>query len=48
MNIWDILIMLAVAGAVVLGIRRMRRRKAGGCGCGCGCDGCHGCGRKNN
>ena len=37
MNVWDILILLAVAGAAVLGLRRTRKRKAAGKG-GC-CEG---------
>ncbi|MBR4537702.1 MAG: FeoB-associated Cys-rich membrane protein [Clostridia bacterium] len=48
MNIWDIAILLAVGGAVVLALIRMRRQKAKGCGCGCGCDNCPGCGQKKN
>ena len=38
MNLWDILILSAVAAAVLHAILRMRRRR--GNGCGCGCDGC--------
>ena len=41
MNLWDILILLAVAGAVALGVVRTRRRKASGRG-GC-CESCGSC-----
>ena len=37
MNLWDILILSAVAAAVLFAVFRIRRR---GGGCGCGCDGC--------
>ncbi|MBR4500688.1 MAG: FeoB-associated Cys-rich membrane protein [Clostridia bacterium] len=44
MNIWDILILLAVAAALFLALRGMRRaRRSGKCcgaGCGCGCAKC--------
>ena len=35
MNIWDILILLAVAAAVIFAVIRIRRRKKAGRGC-CG------------
>ena len=38
MNIWDILILTAVIGAVVIAVWRIRKKKAGGCSC--GCEGC--------
>ena len=45
MNVWDILILLAVAGALFLAVRGMRRARKSGkcCGCGacsCGCADC--------
>ncbi len=40
MNVWDILILLAVAGAAALALRFMRRRKKAGCS---GC--CTACGQ---
>ena len=45
MNAWDILILLAVAGALFLAVRGMRRarrsgKRCGTCGCGCGCAEC--------
>lgn len=37
MNIWDILILLAVAAAVGIALRVIRgKKKTGGCSCGCG------------
>ena len=46
MNIFDILILLAVAGSAVFGFLRMRRRKRCGRGnCACGCEGCSLCGK---
>ena len=39
MNIWDILIIAAVAGLLILAFRLARGRKKKG-GCGCGCEGC--------
>ena len=46
MNIWDILILAAVAAAVFFAVRRVwKTRRSGGCGCGCaGCNGA--CGKK--
>lgn len=45
MNIWDILILLAVAAAVAGAIRVLRKSgRRGGCSCGCG--GCPGCGKE--
>ncbi|MBO6014457.1 MAG: FeoB-associated Cys-rich membrane protein [Oscillospiraceae bacterium] len=38
MNIWDILILIAVIGAVIVALWRIRHKKAGGCSC--GCEGC--------
>ena len=35
MNLWDILILLAVAAAVLLALRALRGKK-GACSCGCG------------
>ena len=48
MNVWDILILLAVAGAAVLGLLRARRRKAAGKGGCCEgiCDSCGLCGNR--
>jgi hypothetical protein len=42
MNLWDIIILLAVSGAVVLAVRSLRRgKKAGCCGtCSCCASGC--------
>ncbi len=39
MNIWDILILLLVTGAVLAAALVMRGKK-GGAGCSCGCAGC--------
>ena len=41
MNIWDILILLAVAGIAVFGFLRARKQKASGKGC---CGDCCQCG----
>lgn len=43
MNFWDILILLVVAGAVILGFFRARKRKAAGKGCCGSCEGCSLC-----
>lgn len=46
MNIWDVLILLCVAGIVLLALTVLRKtRKRGGCtacgnNCGCGCEKC--------
>jgi hypothetical protein len=41
MNLWDILILLAVAAAVCLGvIRTQKRKRGGGTCCGCSCESC--------
>ena len=37
MNLWDVLILLAVGGAVLLAVRSVRKKKTG---CSCGCGGC--------
>lgn len=43
MNLWDILILIAVAAAVLLGFLRVRKRKQSGRGC-CGtCTSFEGC-----
>ncbi|MBQ4436462.1 MAG: FeoB-associated Cys-rich membrane protein [Clostridia bacterium] len=39
MNIWDILILAAVAIAVFFALRKVWKNKRSG-GCGCGCEGC--------
>ncbi len=39
MNIWDILILLIIGGAVTLALRTLRGKKKNG-GCSCGCGGC--------
>ena len=39
MNLWDILILLLVAGGIALALVFMRRNGRRG-GCSCGCDGC--------
>jgi hypothetical protein len=39
MNLWDILILLAVGALVFLAARQIRRNHRSG-GCGCGCEGC--------
>ncbi len=41
MNIWDVIILAAVAAAVVFAVIRMRKRK--GSGCHTSCSGCEGC-----
>ena len=47
MNVWDILILLAVAGAAVLGVLRARKRKREGKSCCSGnCGLCPGCEEK--
>ena len=49
MNIWDILILVLIAGAVVLALRRIFTRKKQGCaGCCEGCAGCPGCSPKED
>ena len=42
MNIWDILIVLALLALLAFAVRgAIRRKKRGWCGCGCsGCDAC--------
>ena len=42
MNMWDILIGLALLALLAFAVRgAVRRKKRGGCGCGCsGCDAC--------
>ena len=40
MNLWDILILLAVASAVFLAVYRRRRDKNSGRGCCGSCEGC--------
>ena len=39
MNIWDILILLILAGIIALALRALRGKKRSG-GCSCGCGGC--------
>ena len=48
MNVWDILIGLALLALLALAVRgAIRRKKSGGCGCGCSdCSGCDACGHK--
>ncbi len=50
MNIWDILILLAVAGTAALGLLWKRKRKRAGKSCCSGCSGncslCPGCAEK--
>ena len=41
MNFWDVLILLAVAGAAILAFLRARKRKAAGKSC---CGNCGSCG----
>ena len=52
MNIWDILILLAVAAMLLLAVRAIRGGKAGSChkggGCSCGCENCPACEKKKN
>lgn len=46
MNIWDILILLLVAGLVFLALRAIRSGKSGGCHHGSACDhNCAACGK---
>ena len=54
MNLWDVLLLLAVAGLLALAVfvlRRARRRGNSCCGsckgCACGSDACGYCGEKN-
>ncbi len=48
MNIWDILILAAVAALAVLAFRRVRKQKKAR-RCSCGCEGCAmPCGRKTD
>ena len=57
MNLWDILILLAVGAMVLLAVRAIRKGRAGGChgGAGCRCGGgcgdcprdCAGCAKKD-
>ena len=39
MNIWDVLIIILVAGLILFALKLARGRKAKG-GCGCGCSDC--------
>ena len=39
MNIWDIVLLAAIAAAVGLALRKVIANRRRG-GCGCGCDGC--------
>ena len=39
MNVWDILILLILAGVIVLALRTLRGNSKPG-GCSCGCSGC--------
>ena len=52
MNIWDILILLAVAAMLLLAVRAVRGGEAGSChkggGCSCGCENCPACEKKKN
>ncbi len=47
MNIWDILIVLALVALLAFAVRGAVRRKKRG-GCSCGCSGCDTCGRKKS
>ena len=47
MNIWDILIVLALVALLTSAVRGAVRRKKRG-GCGCGCSGCDACGHKKS
>ena len=38
MNIWDIVIILALVAGIVLALLHMKKK--GGSACNCGCDGC--------
>ncbi len=40
MNIWDILILLLLAAALLRAFLVFRRSRSSGTGCGCGCEGC--------
>ena len=40
MNIWDILIIVLVAAAIVFAVIRVRKGKSRCCNSGCGCAGC--------
>ena len=42
MNLWDILILFAVAAGLFCAVRKVRKNRRSG-GCGCGCEGCLGC-----
>ena len=43
MNLWDILIIVAVVSVLFLALRHMIRQKKGGASCSaCGCSGCTG------
>ncbi len=43
MNIWDILILAAIAAALILAAVRMKKRRGSGCSGSCaGCKGCPG------
>ena len=47
MNLWDILILLAVGAAAVFGVFRIRKRKqAGNSCCSCSCETCSLCRNK--
>ena len=49
MNLWDILILLAVAGLAALGIfLHLRRKKSGRDCCSCGCGSCTLCADKQS
>ena len=37
MNVWDILILILLVGAVALAMRKLHRKRGG---CSCGCEGC--------
>ena len=39
MNLWDILILLFIAGGIAAAVRVLRGKKGAG-GCSCGCAGC--------
>ncbi len=42
MNVWDVLILLAVAALVLLAVRAIRRGGSGSCHGGSSCHGCSG------
>ncbi len=44
MNVWDVLILLAIFAVAGLGWRRLRRKGSSCHGAGGGCAGCSGCG----